>query len=116
MYILGTGRLDSCRHHVAPSCHIAALTFLSPCLGSVPNIFVTFVLLRHFPKKEDTGRGIIFVLNSADPGSLSSDLFRLLNKVSNNCFCKFMWLFMGLFIDIVFMIPLLSENEIKYIM
>jgi len=27
-----------------------------------------------------------------------------------------MWLFMGLVIHVVFMIPLLSENEIKYIM
>jgi hypothetical protein len=80
------------------------------------NLFRFFHIVKTLSQKEDTGRCIIFVLNLADPGFLSSGLFRLVNKMSNNCFCKFMWLFIGLFIDIVFMIPLLSENEIKYIM
>jgi len=73
-------------------------------------------IVKTLSEKEDTRRGIIFVLNSVDLGFLSSDLFRLVNKLSNNCFCEFMWLFMGLVIHVVFMIPLLSENEIKYIM
>lgn len=73
-------------------------------------------IVKTLSETEDTRRGIIFVLNSAHPGFLSSDLFRLVSKVSNNCFYKFMWLFMVLVIDVVFMIPLLSENEIKYIM
>jgi hypothetical protein len=73
-------------------------------------------IVKTLSEIEDTNRGIIFVLNSADLGFLSSDLFRLVNKVSDNCFCKFMWLFMGLVSDVVFMIRLLSQNEIKYIM
>ena len=36
---------------MAPSCHIAALTFLRPCLGPIPTFFVSFVLLRHSLEK-----------------------------------------------------------------
>jgi hypothetical protein len=80
------------------------------------SLFRFFRIVKTLSQKEDTSRSIIFILNPADLGFLSSYLFRLVNKVSHNCFCKFMWLFMGLVIDIVFVTPLLSENEIKYIM
>lgn len=117
MYILGTDRLDNCR----PSCG----SFVPYCSSNFPkpmswpsyNRFLFCRIVKTFSQTETTQVEVLFLsLRRMTPAFCiqiySVSLIKCQIIVSVNL-CGFLWAWL---FDIVFMIPLLSERAIRYIM